>query len=383
MNDPGIVADNQLVRLFRLAHRQQENYTTEAFAHVLRYLIAHEASIAAEALDWLTGTEAFSTAGVASDSLAVETQCHSEDCGIPDVRIQSDSLDVIIEVKLDASLRQEQLCAYWPLLVRGGKPTKALIGLTGAPPEIPTSAACEAAGVVGHPVLRTWVGLAAELRRCLADSASPLTRHVVEQILGLLNYLGLTPMRIESELSSEVEAHRLWSAANPERDSLFNSRVSSIRRLQAMEHTWRLRNLLLLMERVARQSAGVRSCRLDSGTSRVWPWIGFNINGMKYFFYLSLQHPETVLVQRFDTEIDPGSFDRSLGALERSESSGTRWRVGFDLLDPSVGFLDLNEAGQEACLQDFFNRAFKYAEGLRPVGAVTSPDGLTAPFGSV
>lgn len=107
------------------------------------------------------------------------------------------------------------------------------------------------------------------------------------------------------------------------------------------------------------------------------------VAGGKRPFYLSLQQPETVFVQRFEAEIDPASFDRSLGALERGETSGIRWRASFDLLDPSVGFFDLNEAGQEARLAEFFNRAFEYAEGLRPVGAGASRDGLTAPLGSV
>jgi hypothetical protein len=50
-------ADNLLVRLYRLARRQQENFTTEALAHVLRHLGAHHAEATSRVLEWLTSGE--------------------------------------------------------------------------------------------------------------------------------------------------------------------------------------------------------------------------------------------------------------------------------------------------------------------------------------
>lgn len=40
MPDPRRINDNLLVVLYRLAHRQQENFATESFAHLLQHLIA-------------------------------------------------------------------------------------------------------------------------------------------------------------------------------------------------------------------------------------------------------------------------------------------------------------------------------------------------------
>lgn len=142
-----------------------------------------------------------------------------------------------------------------------------------------------------------------------------------------------------------------------------------------MEHTECLGNLLLQMQTVAARNPGVRSCRLGSGTIRVWPWIGFNINGMGYFFYVSLQEPETVYLQRYDAAPEPGSFDGSLGELVHEKDAGIRWRVGLDL---SLRFFEVSEVEQERILDDFFRKAFAYAQGLRPVtrqNARAQPEG--------
>lgn len=220
-------ANNQLIQLFGLAHRQHENYTTEAFAHVVRHLLGHEPAMAAEFLDWLTDTRIFSEAAAPLAALGVKTQWRTETrengdpgggygngreqvvCSIPDLRIHSETVEVVIEVKLDAGLQLEQLCAYAALLVRGGKQHRALVGLTSVPPQLEATAACQVDGQVVKPVLRTWVDVASELRRQTEAAGSPLTRHVVEQFVGFLNHLGLAPMRVASGLSREVEAHRV------------------------------------------------------------------------------------------------------------------------------------------------------------------------------
>ena len=54
MPDPRRINNNLLLLLYRLAHRQQENFTTESFAHLLQQLIEREPAVAARVLDWLT-----------------------------------------------------------------------------------------------------------------------------------------------------------------------------------------------------------------------------------------------------------------------------------------------------------------------------------------
>lgn len=54
MQDPTRGPGNLLVLLYRLAPRQQENFTTESFAYLLQHLIDGEPPAAARVLDWLT-----------------------------------------------------------------------------------------------------------------------------------------------------------------------------------------------------------------------------------------------------------------------------------------------------------------------------------------
>jgi hypothetical protein len=186
MQDPARIPQNLLVLLYRLAHRQQENFATESFAHLLQYLIEGEPSAAARVLDWLTNSSFFSQRN-AGAPLSVQTQFHTDEHGIPDVRIESDDLDVIIEVKLDGSLTFEQADAYSKELTRRARPCRALVALTGSTP---------AARLPDATIVRTWGALGVRLRDEARASESELTHHLVDQFAGLLNHLQLLPLQV-------------------------------------------------------------------------------------------------------------------------------------------------------------------------------------------
>ena len=122
---------NLLVLLYRLAHRQQENFTTVSAAHLLEYLLRAEPQAADRVLDWLTNSSFFSQRSTAGKPLSIRTQAYTEQDGIPDIRIESDDIDVIIEVKLDGGLTFEQMDAYDGALAKGARRWQALVGLTG------------------------------------------------------------------------------------------------------------------------------------------------------------------------------------------------------------------------------------------------------------
>lgn len=199
-------------------------------------------------------------------------------------------------------------------------------------------------------------------------SESELTHHLVDQFAGLLNHLQLLPLQVRPRLSEALNAHRQWAEANPEQPSISRTRVRSIDRLKDMPHTEPLRNLLLQMDSVLARASGVKSCRFDSGPNMAEPWVGFNVNDMAYFFYVSLAEPEKTVLQRYRHGIDPSSFDGSLGGLEPTTPNGvTRWSAKLDLLDPGLAFFDADEVEQEKQVDAFFERAFAFGEGLRPL----------------
>jgi len=349
------VPDNQLLRLFRFAHRQQENFTTESFAHVLQYLLVLEPDRAAAFLNWLTGSDFFCHGY--RDQCSVRTQFRTKQHGIPDVLIEGKDFDVVLEVKLDGSLGAIQAQAYLDALRGRGQQRRRLVALLGSTP---------ANKLPDDPVLKTatWGALGVELRKASASSNSEVVHHLIDQFIGLLNHLHLMPLQVRSGLSEELHAHREWASANPDKPSIFKKRISSIDRLRTMEHTDRLRNLLLQMDSVLTRTPGVDRHRFDSGPYSKEPWIGFNLNDMAYFFFVSLNSPETVLLQRFRGSVDPKAFDGSIGDLERDSKGVVRWRAKLDLLDPAEAFFDVDEAKQQQCLEAFFQRAFAFGSRL-------------------
>jgi len=359
-------ADNLLVLLYQLAHRQQENFTTDSFAHLLQHLVVQEPLAAEQLLDWLTGSDLFSTRD-SDQPLWIHTQAYTEEHGIPDLRIDADDLCVIVEVKLGSWLTLGQVEPYAKELARSGRPARALVGLTGYKPPNPLSdgereRTWDDLGLV----VRTWGELGSRLLVETTCPKSPVTTYLVDQFIGLLNYLHLMPFRVRSPLSEELQAHREWAEKNPEQPAVTRTRLNSLERLAVMQHTDDLRNLLLQMRSVLDGAPDVTSCRFDSGPGMAEPWIGFNFNGMAYFFYVPLGQPERITLQRYGG-FDSRSFDGSLGVLQPpAPGRPTRWRCTLDLSEDEGRFFSLVEVEQEKMLSDFFGEAFGFAERLLP-----------------
>jgi hypothetical protein len=121
------------------------------------------------------------------------------------------------------------------------------------------------------------------------------------------------------------------------------------------------------MGSVLSSAGGVKSYTLDSGPFMRPPWIGFNINVMAYFFFLQLNEPERIILQRYQGGVDPASFDGSLGMLEpAAPGRPTRWRHTMDLLERGGPFFALSQLDQVELIRDFFREGFAFGERLRP-----------------
>jgi hypothetical protein len=167
--------ENLLVALYRLAHRQQENFTTDSLAHLLRHLVRHEPTTALGVLDWLTDSNMFS--GLGHPALCVRTQAATDENGIPDIRVESDDLYVIVEVKLDAVLTLDQVEAYERELRRCRRAHR-LVALTAARPPDPLHTSDGARSRRWNDlrlVVRTWGELGLELNKKKSEARSPVT----------------------------------------------------------------------------------------------------------------------------------------------------------------------------------------------------------------
>jgi hypothetical protein len=106
--------NNLLLDLHAYAHQQDENFTTKAFAHLLRHLLMKESKAAANFLKKLTGDWLRLDEDACSE-VSVSTQPRTPD-GQPDIQITSSREMVIVEVKVDAPVHSEQIRKYRKIL---------------------------------------------------------------------------------------------------------------------------------------------------------------------------------------------------------------------------------------------------------------------------
>lgn len=341
---------NLLVRLHRWANRQSENFTTEAFIHVLEHLVDAEPEAARGLLDWLTGDQV----KVTSDDLRnldVRTQPHADEHGIPDVRIFGPDLDIVIEVKLDAGLSANQAMAYHRAQEMEGRERRALVGLTGARLD----------GLDDLPiVLRTWAELGDELAAMNVDEQS-VTGHEVDQLLGLLRYQGLLRApRVDSPLADALEAHRRRLASNPELASPLNTRIRSLDRFAEWPELDPLRAHLQQLIEVLRD-AGCTEVRVESGGSGRTPWVGLSINLLEHFLHLDLDNPRALTFTHHRKSLPPGSAKPALGRY-RPYRGKLLWCHDLDL--GKAGYFDVEASEQVAMLGGFVRACIEHSASL-------------------
>lgn len=105
----GIVHPLLFSSLSRWASRQDENFTTEVFVFVLRFLLKSEPAIAKSLLTKLCGFD-FDTDECNSDISISTQQTFAE--GRPDIQITTSKLLAFVEVKKESGLQETQIARY-------------------------------------------------------------------------------------------------------------------------------------------------------------------------------------------------------------------------------------------------------------------------------
>jgi hypothetical protein len=113
---------NLLLRLQKWAARQEENFTTEAFAHLLEHLLTCEPRAGVHVLKCLTG-DVIDLAPDEAAKVEVNLQATTAE-GRPDICIRSPGRLVYVEVKVDLGPGDLQIDRYLSLL-RGRDPDKS------------------------------------------------------------------------------------------------------------------------------------------------------------------------------------------------------------------------------------------------------------------
>jgi len=192
--------DNLLFALHRWAWRQDENFLSEAFAHLLRRLLAYEPAAGADMLSFLTDGR-LSVPRDKAERVEVTTQVTTAQ-GRPDVELRTTEHLAYVEVKIDAGLGWRQLERYWAALAESDRSNKTLVLLTRHPmgehEALPEGVVCRR----WHEVADKLMGLQSSLAHGEGEAL-----FLVEQFVSFLRLRGVTMDRVGWELPAGIKAY--------------------------------------------------------------------------------------------------------------------------------------------------------------------------------
>lgn len=118
---------NLFSSLFRWAHRQDENFVTEGFAYLLNWFLQNEPERGRRFVRQLCSGEAVAVLDI-GNCVRVTTQVTTDE-GRPDVRIESERLLALVEIKKGSGLGLEQLDRYRRVLeaTANGRTTRLIL----------------------------------------------------------------------------------------------------------------------------------------------------------------------------------------------------------------------------------------------------------------
>jgi len=196
---------NLLVALHHWASRQDENFITDAFAHLLRHLIARDKMVGMELLSYLTNERLSVTFG--DSPIEIRTQVTVAK-GRPDIEICSIDHLVYVEAKVESGLGDRQLERYLEELDACKSPeASTLVVLSRYPVEIHSD-------ISKRVVARRWYQVAHWLIEALerGDIKDCVSKFLVEQMIDFFKARNITMEKVGPDMLTGVRAFRSLTA---------------------------------------------------------------------------------------------------------------------------------------------------------------------------
>lgn len=301
--------DNLLAALHKWASAQDENFITEAFAHLLRHLLRHEPGTGVGLLRFLTKDRLYVTDDEAA-KVAVTTQIETKE-GTPDIEITTSDHRALIEVKVDSPVDHDQLERYRRVIDESGFDKKTLVLLTRHAVEKEDA----------PDVMARWYKVADWLRR-QTDQVSwrhPTSKYLVRQFVGFLRARGITMERVNWQMVEGVKS---------------------------------MRDLISMIEEVLTN----KKQKLTASFGRYWS--GFYVEGNKAWVGLWHDNPEYLAFRVGLPYGEKPANAPGFGEIGDGKNAPYRWNWFFrlHLSSEEVHFFALSQANQMRRLEEFVDK---------------------------
>jgi hypothetical protein len=326
------VENNLLLRLHKWAWRQDENFLTEAFAHLLQHLLNDEPEAAVRILQFMT-KDFLVLSPAEARSVEVRTQVFTVE-GTPDLQLRTSKQTALLEVKSESDADPEQLKRYRKLLRDSGLPSR-LILLTRYPVNLGEHDE-------QPDTLIRWYEVAEWLEQERDRCASELSKHLVSQFLGFLRQRNMTMEQVTWQLSGGVRALRA------------------------------LNNMLY----EAANACGLKAQVLGDRTS-----LGIYLDKRNYWIGIEYDQPENLCFRTWYREVDKDAAERLGidGLYEWTTEPGYGWKRSLNLESEDVHFFARSKASQLQRLKQFLRECLDIVKqieirGEEPPDTTEEPD---------
>ena len=312
---------NLLVRLHKLASRQDENFLTESLAWLLQHLRENEPEVAVRGFRLITRKRLDLPASGAAD-VDVQTQVVGIE-GRPDLELRTTGHFVIVEAKSESLPDADQLNRYRARLEASGFAKTTLVFLTRDP--VDGQKFAQADCFVRWLEIAEW--LDEERRR---QGIDPLTKFVLDQFFDFLRARNMTLAQVAHAMPDGVRA---------------------------------LANFLnMLVEAVA-------ACKASATKNAGWDYIGLKVDG-KFWLGIYFAEPEKLCFQTTCKIQRDAAAGLGVGEVwEVSWIPGrNRWGRTVELGSEEIHFFSRTKVSQMQWLQKFVT------ESLAMGRAIVSPD---------
>lgn len=307
--------DNLFRNLHALNTGWDEDFLTESFAYLLRYLLQSEPTIGNQLLRRITG-DRFVFDDIEIGSCEVRTQVDSSH-GTPDLLIDTCNHLICVEVKVDSDFAHDQLLRYRRLLDESGRDSTILATLTRYPHVL------GAGGCQPDETIR-WYEIADILEQ--SQPRQSVGKYLIVEFVEFLKHRGIAMEAVSWEL------------------------VPGLKSLQ---------NLLTLIAEVM-NAIGVENCHIAAGQHHH----GFRTkvdsphDKSSVFFGIYVSDPSQFIVQ-IEYVNFPNDQNVELGKIVNGQ-----WQNSLNLASEEIHFFALSKASQLTCFEGFFGENFRYAVSL-------------------
>lgn len=341
---------NLFTSLHRWASHQDENFTTESFVFLLKYLQDWEPISFLAIISNITGG-LIDQKSCQTKQIEVLTQCPNENT-IQDIQIKTKDKLAFIEVKLGSALTRKQILGYLDLLNRSQyKPENTrLICLTRSP--VPNDV------TEGTLPLR-WYQVAELLEKECTSITRETTLFLIREFLDFLGFQNATLTKVSSTISQGIINYQ---KNNTGTKSILNRRFRSLDKLFQVNDLRPLHDLMMLVFECLKEIVGEKMLKLDSSNNKSGRGnVAYNINQGEYFVWVEYRQPEILIITTYNRLIEENLENLRFGKIV-IEYKRLQWKNTVDLV--AQGFFMLDKQEQLSLLRKIIISNLEFAESI-------------------